>query len=130
MTGIALVLAVAAMLTGKPGTQIVPNGDCPIIEHQLADGCADIQGNVIHMRPDLAAMLTHLSTTQPYQSSWAVYVFCHEARHVRGTTNEKVADRWALAHVYRVARLLGASDKQARRMLYWLPWWTKGKMPR
>lgn len=125
MVGFAIVLTVAAMLTGRPGTQLADNTVCPVVYGQKAYGCADIPGNVIHIRNDLMWMLPKLEQTQPYQAALAVLVFCHEARHVRGTTDERIAERWAVAHAVTVARLLGASRAWAERMRPWIRWWDR-----
>lgn len=132
MTGIALVLAVAAMLTGRPGTQVADLTGCG----PRVDGCADIAGNVIHLDPSLELLLERAATAQPYLVAQAVLVFGHEARHLHGTgyapgsrRDEAACDRWAAAHLYRIARLLGASDRRARAMLRWVPWWQEGRMP-
>lgn len=124
---LAIVLAVAAMLTGRPGTQLSTDMTvCP--DHSADFGCADLRGNVIHMRPYLAAMLTNLDSVQPYQAAAAVYTFAHEARHVRGTMSERVAERWAIYHAPVVARLLGASPEWVARMRPWVRWWTTNLM--
>jgi len=111
---------VAERLTDRPGTILV--GGLPA-ECAGDYGCADLDGNRIFLRPDLAVTLDHAATWQPYLVALAVFVFCHEARHVQGTYDEKVADRWAVAHVYRVTRLLGADDRQARAVDRWTRWW-------
>lgn len=112
--------ALAERLTGRVGTTVV--GQLPA-ECAGDYGCADIDGNRIYMRGDLLVTLDRTATMQPYLAALAVFVFCHEARHVRGTYNERVADAWAISHVYRVARLLGADDQRAWWILRWARFW-------
>lgn len=113
------VTEVASMLTGRPGTQVVPD-----VSAQPEDwGYADIPGNIIHLRPDLAALLNDVTVGQPFQVARAVLLYCHEARHVRGTRSERIAELWALHHVYVVSRLLGAPPARARAINRWAPYW-------
>lgn len=120
------LVTVAAMLTGRPGTQVSP--DMSVCAPKTY-GCAEVAAGVIHMEPYLVAMLRDLEHVQPYQASLAVFVFGHEATHLRGVLNESKCDTWSAAHVYRIARLLGADDRRARLMLRWLPRWRYGRMP-
>jgi hypothetical protein len=54
-------------------------------------------------------------------SAVAVHVLAHEAIHLRGWTNEAVAECYGLQHSAQVARGLGATAKQAQGLahLYW-----------
>ena len=115
------VLLVAVMMSGRPGTQIQDLSVCP----KGVYGCADIQGNIIHMRPDLAAMLPRLNEIQPYQAALAVIVFCHEAKHLTGLLDERITQRWAVYHAPIIARLLGATKEWVARMRPWLKWWDR-----
>ena len=107
MTIAATILIAASMLTGRPGTVVSTDMTvCPA----TAYGCADIRGNVIHMRPDLVQYLNLVVEGRPasgYMTALAAFVFGHEARHVRGTYSERVADAWAKSHAVTIVRLLG-----------------------
>lgn len=116
-----VILVVAAMFTGHPGTQV--STDMSMCKGDY--GCADISGHVIHMQGDLVEYLNWVARGKPADprlTALAVFVFCHEARHVRGTTNEWVADQWAKSHSVTALRLLGASKPWAvsLRPLVWL----------
>ncbi len=104
------MLAVAAMLTGRTGTAV--STDMHVCPADL--GCADIPGNIIHLQPRFLSSLGDIADADQWSACRAILVFAHEARHVRGTRNESTASAWAKSHVYRVARLLGASDSWAR----------------
>ena len=113
------VVDAAVRMTGRSDAAVVSD-----VSVQPSDyGYADISGGIIHLRGYLLAMLNDPERAQPYQAALAVLIFCHEARHVRGTQNERVAERWAVAHAYRAARLLGASEQWSRAMLRWIPYW-------
>lgn len=51
----------------------------------------------------------------------AVHVLAHEAIHLRGWTNESVAECYGMQHTAQVARGLGASARQAQALaeFYW-----------
>lgn len=121
------LLTVAAMLTGRPGTQISTDlSMCPRFAGRGSIGCADIPGNVIHLEAGQVGLLERLAASQrvqPYLGALALLAFCHEARHVRGTIDERVAERWAVWHAPIVARLLGASYDWTQAMRRWIPYW-------
>jgi hypothetical protein len=56
-----------------------------------------------------------------FNSAVAVHVLAHEAIHLRGWTNEAVAECYGLQHTAQVARGLGASATQAQALaeFYW-----------
>lgn len=117
-----LVNAVAGQMTGRPGTQV--SIDMSVCEPDVY-GCADIAGNVIHVEPSVMFVLNRLAAkakVRPSVGALALLVFCHEARHVRGTRSESVAERWAVANAPVAARLMGASKSWIERMRPWV-WW-------
>lgn len=119
------VAALSARLTGRPGT--VVSADLPAVCAQRDDwGCADVHGNVIYLRGDLLVYLNRISAgeyVQPYLGAQAVMTFAHEARHVRGTLDEAVAETWAYWHAPVIARLLGATRRWTADMRRWLGHW-------
>lgn len=56
-----------------------------------------------------------------FGSAVAVHVLAHEAIHLRGWTNEAVAECYGLQHTAQVARALGAPARKAQLLarLYW-----------
>jgi len=56
-----------------------------------------------------------------FNSAVAVHVLAHEAIHLRGWTDESVAECYGLQHTAQVARGLGASARQAQALaeFYW-----------
>ena len=56
-----------------------------------------------------------------FNSAVAVHVLAHEAIHLRGWTDEAVAECYGLQHTAQVARGLGASARQAQALaeFYW-----------
>lgn len=132
----ATTTTVASQLTGRPGTVVVSDMSAP--RQQDDYGYADVAGNIIHMQPWIVSFLNriemHDRTLAPSSAALAVFVLCHEARHIRDLTlidrestpeDEEIADKWAKYNAYSTARHLGASKAQADKMRKWINYWYK-----
>lgn len=116
------LLIVAALLSGRPGTQV--DFDMTVCA-KTSIACADVPRNAMHLRGDQFVYLYKLvehRPVQPYLGALAVLSFCHEAGHLRGL-GERGAEKFAVQQSYDAALLLGASPRWARAMRRWIPFW-------
>jgi hypothetical protein len=67
----------------------------------------------------------HEGSESWWDLTWAIGVLAHESMHVRGADNEAKAECLGIQEIPHVARLLGLSAEEGRRIArrYWIGWY-------
>lgn len=86
-----------------------------------ADGAAFVGGTEAWLAPHICSTLYNLAVRGRIDSfdrtSWAVIVLAHEAWHLRGETNEGLANCYGMQSGVEAARRLGVGGRTAARMM-------------
>lgn len=110
----------AQALTGVSKASVHCNTffDTAIDPMSLAAGHADWEtGEIVFQKPWCGVLMDYLKHPERMEDGgvFSVFMFAHEAMHIRGEHDEAITECQAIQRYYRAARLLGIPDDDARK---------------